>query len=133
MLNVKKTLTKILQRIDVLETRTLLWTNPNPDSSFAGQKVAVDLTNYDSVEIEVKNIASSEYMVANTYRSKKGEKGLILASAATNRERDINDIDNTGITFGNGIVYNTYGGGQSTDNNRLIPIRIFGIKLGGGN
>ena len=118
----------LINALGGIEYKKLLWTNPNPSSNFTAQTVSLDLTEYDAVEIQCKNLASSDYMIGTLFRIKKGDKGLLLSNAATNRERDVHSVSNTGIEFSGGIIYNTYGGAQSTDNSRVIPIRIYGIK-----
>lgn len=102
----------------------VLWTNPNPTSSFAGQEVTVeDMTNYDYILAFCNTNATS----SNAYLSyimPKG-KGCYFSWGYNNTThgRECNYISSTKIQFSNGVT------SSSQDNNQCIPLQIIGIKL----
>jgi hypothetical protein len=115
----------------------LLWTNPNPTSSFAAQTVALDLSPYKSVCIEyVQNPTSSAkcypkafYAVGDTVSipgSGATQQGFIggaygKSGSVYGTARDLT-ITSTGIVFGTGYAQNGAGPGYG------VPQRIWGIK-----
>ena len=114
--------------------RPLLWTNPNPNSSFGAQTISLDLTNYKAVEIVCKTDATSfeetsaicdkgfSVMVSrlgggNGY----GSGGVFLVQRMFT-------VTNNGVTALRGL------GGFAADDNfpysndsRMIPYKIYGI------
>lgn len=95
----------------------LLWTNPNPNNSFASQTVSLDLSNYASVIIYLKNVASDVLSTSGHYVP-KGYSGRISIQL---NGRYINSVTNEGINFGTG-----YSGG-SASNSYAIPCEIYGV------
>lgn len=115
----------------------LLWTNPNPLSSFASQTVALDLSPYKSVCIEyVQNPISSAKCYPKAFYA-VGDTVSIPGSSATQQAfiggaygrsgasystgRDLT-ITTTGIAFGTGYAQTGAGSGYG------VPQRIWGIK-----
>lgn len=124
----KEQVDKILSYLLKVERRTLLWTNSNPDASFAAQTISLDLSNYDDVEI-VTRLYSGISPVTLT-RGIKGLRGSLQAVRNDSfwvQARDFYATD-TGVQFydcklsSSGTVYT----------NQMIPVRIYGIKYGGG-
>lgn len=111
------------QGLVTMQTK-VLWTNPNPTSSFAGQEVTVeDMTNYDYILAFCTTNATS----SNAYLSyimPKG-KGCYFSWGYNNTTngRECNYISSTKIQFSNGVT------SSSQDNNQCIPTQIIGIKL----
>ncbi len=104
----------------------LLWTNPNPAQSFSAGSVAVNLTDYDMIYIKYDRVAgTSTYnvgaMLLKNYQtiSVGIGGGKIITRTAT--------ADNTGVTFTNGQIYNTYGTATG-DSSYMIPYQIYGIS-----
>lgn len=145
MLNVKKTLTKILQRIDNLknmETRTLLWTNPSPNSSFTAKDVALSgaYNTYEYLEVEYKSINTEN----TDYGAKILERtschaGTVVSVVAYNnawylrhRARWWNSAA-TGMHFDSAFYNNLVTPSSNGQNDAvLVPYRIWGIKKLGG-
>ncbi len=125
----KEQVDKIMAYLFKVERRTLLWTNSNPDASFAAQTISLDLSNYDDVEIATRLYSGIISPVTLT----RGIKGLRCSLQAIRNDsfwvqaRDFYVTD-TGVQFydcklsSSGTVY--------TD--QMIPVRIYGIKSGGG-
>ena len=120
------------------QTETVLWTNPSPSSSFAGQTVTLsdDIKNYDYVGIrcsagsnypngtyiyyKVADILSNQAVI-NTYKT-----WLISSdqSTAVARYRQFTVASNgTDLTFSGGYRQNNV-----SNNNDCIPFAIIGIK-----
>ena len=112
------------------ETKTLLWTNARPNDTFNNQIVGpdqgVDLSGYDSIEIEFKpNKASMDYIVS---RHRVGLNSYIFATTG-----GINylypimrgfDFYSSGVRF-----KDVYDWNLSTSNYDIcIPTKIYGIK-----
>ena len=109
----------------------LLWTNPNPTSSFSAQEIQVD--EYDAYII--KSVSSLEYAqernwFEDTYFDvslNRADDCVIVVRGYSNayNMRNFYKSEN-GITFKKGFrQYST----QRTDNNVCaVPIEIYGIK-----
>jgi hypothetical protein len=52
---------------------------------------------------------------------------IITGLSAKISAREVTFTD-SGITFGTGWVYATYGSGSTNDNDSVIPVKIYGIK-----
>ena len=116
------------------ETKTLLWTNASPTSSFSAQTISLDLSRYDAVEIVCRysttdnsrtryicDIGSSSSMYWFYYTATDGKYMGV-------RSRNLVSASTTGVTFNtcNGKAVNT---NTSTANDGyIIPIEIYGIK-----
>lgn len=101
----------------------LLWTNPNPESAFAAQTVALDLSGYDAVLID-----------ANSGTDRNGGKiffcfvgravamDVWMPSVASKYNR-MATVATTGVTFGQGYF------GTNVNNICIIPLTIYGVRL----
>lgn len=99
---------------------TLVWTNPNPTSSFALQQtLSIDLSGYKAVAI---------YFVYATNSTADRYGGLFpigfpdsmmmyTYTGSSEANRTMSSITSSGITFDSG-----------TSANNIIPIRIYGVK-----
>lgn len=107
---------------------TLLWSNPNPNSSFAAQTIPIDLTGYDYILVTSKGKINSTSETFIKVLCKIGDGGNnFLPSPIQDANyggylRGITDITSNGLTFHD--CYNR----ASIDNNGSIPYQIFGIK-----
>lgn len=103
---------------------TLLWTNPNPTSTFAAQTVALDLSDYDAVGINLKWHKGVENFIPMMILPKGAERWQLFQAAT--------DVNRTGGRFAtfvsSGIAFTnaTYNG--SSTNDYAIPYKIYGIK-----
>lgn len=103
----------------------LLWTNPSPSTNFSPQTLSIDLSDYEFVEIVVKDSTSTNYS-----KAVKGKKGLPITleafgygSSFTHQFRFATPSD-TGITFTKGSLT----GSASEHNELMIPLFIYGAK-----
>lgn len=120
----------------ILTNRTLLWSNPNPNTAFAAQTVInnTNLSKFDRFEILIK--ANINEGLANSIVLSKnaGTRNTMLESVPptsndtwTARRRI--EISDTAISFGNGGYIYWGGGGQDLNNNTYgIPLKIYGIR-----
>lgn len=125
----KNDLTNILNEVlppTPSEYKKLLWTNPNPASSFAAQTVSLDLSGYDEVQIDIAGTTANT-TTTQSFSFRVGIGGLSNISANNIWWRYITP-SSTGVEFGTGYVTQTYGGNGTTDNGKMIPQRIYGIK-----
>ena len=102
----------------------LLWTNPNPDSSFAAQTVSIDLSSYDAILVQMRNVYNGGIrgMGIVLKESINHSVGVFGTSETKTFRRSVNASD-TGVTFGAG--YN----GENSSSNAAIPLLIYGIKF----
>lgn len=112
---------------DNIDTRTLLWTNPNPTASFSAQSISVPCSDYDFIEILVTGISANTQF--NIFRA---------TTDGTNNWMLFQNNDNQGATNVNGFriygVHSTYVQfldayfNNAMNNNYLVPQRVWGIK-----
>lgn len=108
---------------------TVLWSNPNYASNFAGQEVTLsdDIGNYDYYEVVAQLQAGTGTTAMITFTS-----GLVPSV----RNTQINSLNaarsfifnGNKCTINNGVYYSTYGGSGTVDNSRIIPISIIGFN-----
>lgn len=141
MISLKNTLSAITSKISALNTLlndvphyTLLWTNPNPTSSFSAQTISLDLSKYDSVYV-VSRASTSVNMVDSFFASPEKNQEQIWEVVDKNDDyigaRRLT-MTNSGVTFSEGVSYALLSTKGGTDNTRCIPTKIYGIKFGGG-
>ncbi len=106
------------------EYKKLLWTNPNPTATFAGQTIAIDLSDYDEVSIVVAMYSANSIQYTETYDGKVGEHLIISDFFLANNSgiTRLCDIASSGVTFTAGYA------GEAVNNDACIPLRIYGIK-----
>lgn len=108
-------------------TGTILWTNPNPSSSFIGQTITITGEDYDVYEIYYKMTASSDYL--ESIRFIKGHGSFVEIADIVNRvgacSRIITSSSDTEIIFED--CKKTTG---TNDNAALIPLYIVGYNTG---
>ena len=109
---------------------TVLWTNPSPTSSFAGQTVSLvgSLSNYESYEVvyAFQNTANSP--VFRTCKIPVGRDTELLYSAGANFYRYVNTSGNTSVSFSDCQTFPLGGGASSVVNVRMIPLNVIGYK-----
>ena len=121
----------VLEAGDMIEQRTLLWTNPNPTSAFSAQTISIDLSEYDAIDVGLRHYTDVNFMVwGRCYRT---AQGVALTCSDKNLHRTTRTITmtDTGVQFTNAYGTNASGaffnsGTEST--NGSIPYRIYGIK-----
>lgn len=117
-------------------TAYVLWTNPNPTSSFAGKTVTLNdaIGNYRYYEIiyHYYSDGSSGQTIENRVYQSTGKlvygKTRIFTFDEKTRFRNV-ELSGTSATFGNGATYSTYGSSSTeTTNFVCIPYQILGYK-----
>lgn len=118
---------------DLTELRTLLWTNPNPNSDFAPQDIILSSANYDELVVYF-NYSNG----ANTYFCSRAEKAtnfylqyaLPTGQGVSVRNRPITFVpDGTAKKYHFGDCSAGVGStASSVVNAYCIPLRIYGIK-----
>lgn len=125
----KETLSNILSYLLKVERRTLLWTNPSPTSVFDAQTISLDLSNYDAVDVEFRHWTNKDCRVTTRNYLNEGEGvGIGIStdvSSYGNYRRGFKMYTN-GVQFWGGTA------NASVDNSSTIPVRIWGVKVGGG-
>lgn len=106
------------------EKPTLLWTNPNPGSSFSAKTITLDVSTYEDFLIVFKHDTSSNNM--DTFCQKKSVSFShyigVGMSDGSYRIRGVSR-SSTGLYFASCI------NAQGTNyNNIIIPYQIYGIK-----
>ena len=122
------------KRTDSGITMTLLWTNSSPASSFAAQKVSLDLSGYDAVLVLYRYGISTDRL-NSLILPMNAASGLLLQAGNFGSAngyifvRNISDIDSTGITFDASYrrALNSSSAASSTGD-YCYPIYIYGIK-----
>lgn len=124
MIDVKALLTKILTHLAKVETKTLLWTNPNTSANFAGQSFSV-ASGYDYVEIVTTSglrvRGAGEFNMCR-YGWGNGGAQLYARSATYTKSSGAVWFDN-GVVAGIANMTNF-----SIDNSVMKPWKIYGIK-----
>ena len=120
--------------IAAMKQKTLLWENAAPSSAFAAQTVALDLTDYDFVEIGLIHAGQSGSQggpVFSQVRIGETNPTKILAFLAAwgiyISSRNVT-VTAAGVTFSEGYNNGNAGSSGSQDNSVAIPIVIYGIK-----
>lgn len=113
---------------------TILWTNPNPNSSFASQTVTLSSDNFDVYEvIYISEATGTLNSLLKTVKSVKYYDTILettnpLGSTTPIRARNVTYTSNTSLTFSDGYAGNVYP--LSVDNNKCIPLHVIGYKTG---
>lgn len=110
----------------------LLWTNASPASSFVGQDIALDLSDYDGVFIIFALTISNNYRPNPLFVFEKdtGRSYTILAEQGNKMGIRSVIMYSNKVNFGDAKSVNTYGSssGNATNNDVLRPYKIYGIK-----
>lgn len=106
---------------------TLLWTNPNPTSSFAAQTISINLNAYSwfAVHAKFSNASPSDLPLA-IFPVDDNDKRIQSAAGGNNRvgSRTFHyDTENKTMTF-DAANYNS-----AANNNSVIPLAIYGVSL----
>lgn len=108
---------------------TLVWTNPNPTSSFAEQTLSLNLSGYTWVKILFRRETNNAIIAAEVEVPIDGETQIVasgLADASNHLGRRIVDYaSSSGIRFQGGNKYNSYAAVATQDNSVLLPYKIY--------
>lgn len=102
-----------------------LWTNSSPNSNFANQNVAIDLSAYDSVIIALKATTAQTNDITTDANHvveiiKNPSTGAIIRCAGAAYTRTLT-VSSSGVNF-------TAAGSNVTSHN--IPLKIWGVNVG---
>lgn len=110
----------------------LVWTNPNPTSSFPDGTISIDLSRFTAIHIVFKGTASDSGVV-DAHLTIDGATHTVAVftlppsgSAAVGLSRSFTPSA-TGIACGSGLVKTLLNGTRATENNRIVPQKIYGI------
>ena len=130
--NVEDALDDLYAKANEPTAMELLWTNPNPLSSFDIQTINVDLSNYKYVVVNATyggNGLIEDYSTVNKSIIEVGTTGNITGvyhsadgGASTIRKAVVSE---TGISFGIGKFWD---GSNNSSANYAVPLYIWGIK-----
>ena len=119
-------------------TRTLLWTNASPTSSFRAQKISLDLSGYDFVEVIYKLSTSSTELsqiierceIGAGIRAERFQNPTSENNILKNLYRGGDGASTSGYTFGDAYTKTADATSSTRDNTYIIPYKIYGIKEG---
>lgn len=105
-----------------------LWTNSKVDSSFAAQKITLDLSEYNYVTVECRY--STTYSNSETVCpliEVGGAKQILVACTFSNAGTTIRQVsaNDSGVTFSTGYHYS---GSHNESATYCIPTKIIGYK-----
>ena len=104
----------------------LLWEHANPNAGSAEQNINLDLSNYKLVYIIFLTWVNNNSYV--DFLSKiDNKKHCISYFDSYGNKRDLT-IRTNGITFGDNLFFQNYGGNSSVNNAGLVPYQIYGVK-----
>lgn len=104
---------------------SLLWSNPSPSSTFAAQSIVLSdaVENYTFLIIECGRSTTNLSKIAGIFVVGYANKQYLVFDE--HWYRYVMGINGTNATFRDSYD------DSSSDNNRIIPTRIYGVKLGG--
>lgn len=104
---------------------SLLWSNPSPSSTFAAQSIVLSdaVENYTFLIIECGRSTTNLSKIAGIFVVGYANKQYLVFDE--HWYRYVMGINGTNATFGDSYD------DSSSDNNRITPTRIYGVKLGG--
>jgi hypothetical protein len=105
-----------------------LWVNPSPTSAFAVQTIALNSDDYDFLFIDYSMATTADYHITQIFR--KGDNGTLSLAYSTGQavlnSYRIFTTNSSSIYFDN--CYWVTSSDTNIDNNRNIPIAIYGLK-----
>ena len=104
---------------------SVLWSNPSPSSTFAAQSIVLSdaVENYTFLIIECGRSTTNLSKIAGIFVVGYANKQYLVFDE--HWYRYVMGINGTNATFGDSYD------DSSSDNNRIMPTRIYGVKLGG--
>lgn len=110
-----------------------LWENASPTSSFAAQKISIDLAGYDDIVTVFKASATGQNTKAEAGKKTALKDIINITSASTVffASRSVS-ADDSGVQFGGCTGKTGTTGTPTTYNEYAIPAKIYGVKLIGG-
>ena len=125
MISVKKTLKAIVNKFQ--QKPELLWTNSTPTATFAAKTITLSksLSNYKYYDIHFKQNTGDNRIFVQRFTVGSGFH--IFFSYSVTQYRSSNAVPSgTSMKFDN--AYEGNAGAQAMDNNKIIPVAVYGIK-----
>ena len=118
--------------------RTLLWTNASPTSNFKAQKISLDLSGYDFVEVIYKLSTESTESgqiierceIGASIRAERFRNPTARSGVLENLYRGGDGASTDGYTFGDAYIKATNARDSTRSYIYMIPYKIYGIKEG---
>lgn len=107
-------------------TMAKLWENASPTSTFAAQTISLDLSGYKAIIVYVYGKTDTTQMFPSLVVV-GGDTVAVASGGATNRVRTC-QATTTGVTFGSGLQYPTYGDTSTTNDAYNVPVAIYGMQ-----
>lgn len=113
---------------------TLLWTNPNPTSSFAAQTIDVSCEGFAALVIQYYAYAGNSGVSDAVISLDSAHSHFAFAiatpatGAATVYGRSFTPYGTAGIVVTDGVKKEMPNGSRATDNAAFVPYKIYGIK-----
>lgn len=108
----------------------LLWENASPNSDFAAQTLALDVTGYAFIAIVC--LYNQDYPTQTTcfFHVDRGTAELSVVYRTDSMYISTRNatVDATGITFGKGYRQSLAASSTTSDNGNCLPLIIYGIK-----
>ena len=111
---------------------SLLWENTDTTSSYSAQTVAIDLTGYDAVFVIFCSSTTSDAIVAQGFAFMDRSTIIRYPSYSGSTMRFYGrtvTVSNSGISISAGSYRQQGSSSETTANDRIIPVRIYGVKL----
>lgn len=119
-------------------TRKLLWTNASPTSNFKAQKISLDLSGYDFVEV-IYNLSTNSTEsgqiierceIGASIRAERFQNPTARNGVLENLYRGGDGASTSGYTFGDAYIKATNARDSTRSYIYMIPYKIYGIKEG---
>lgn len=111
---------------DIVSNVDLLWTNPDPTSTFPIQTLPINHEEYSFLFVVCKVV--HDWEMYSTCIVKTGILSRLQVVNANIIVRPIDLRDRTKITFQEGVEYSSYNANPVTDSTYCIPVEIYGLK-----
>lgn len=104
---------------------SVLWSNPSPSSTFAAQSIVLsdEVKNYTFLIIECGRATTNLSKIAGIFVVGYTSKQCLVFDE--HWYRYVTKINGTNMTFGGSYD------DSSSDNNKIVPTHVYGVKLGG--
>lgn len=104
---------------------SVLWSNPSPSSTFAAQSIVLSdaVENYTFLIIECGRSTTNLSKIAGIFVVGYASKQYLVFDE--HWYRYVTGINGTNATFGDSYD------DSSSDSNKIVPTRVYGVKLGG--
>lgn len=104
---------------------SVLWSNPSPSSTFAAQSIVLsdEVKNYTFLIIECGRATTNLSKIAGIFVVCYTSKQCLVFDE--HWYRYVTKINGTNMTFGDSYD------DSSSDNNKIVPTHVYGVKLGG--